>query len=77
MAPDSFRELASRAKELRSCRAGSRPTTTGIAFTTPSRYRMNLDRKQTDAEKLTEEGLAEAEHDRMVEGARESRRKER
>ena len=33
--------------------------------------------EQTDAEKLTEEGLAEAEHDRMVEGARESRRKER
>jgi hypothetical protein len=30
--------------------------------------------EQTDAERLTEQGLAEAEHDRMVEGAKESLR---
>ncbi len=33
--------------------------------------------EQTDAERLTEQGLAEAEHDRMVEGTRESRRSDR
>ena len=33
--------------------------------------------EQSDAEKLTEEGLAEAEHDRMVEGVREGLRRDR
>lgn len=33
--------------------------------------------EQSDAEKLTEQGLAEAEHDRMVEGTKESLRSER
>jgi len=33
--------------------------------------------EQTDAEKLTEQGLAEAEHDRMVEGTKESLKNER
>ena len=33
--------------------------------------------EQSDAEKLTEQGLAEAEHDRMVEGVKESARRER
>jgi hypothetical protein len=33
--------------------------------------------EQTDAEKLTEQGLAEAEHDRMVEGTKESLRNDR
>ena len=32
--------------------------------------------EQSDAEKLTEEGLAEAEHDRMVEGTKESLRRD-
>ena len=32
--------------------------------------------EQTDAEKLTEQGVAEAEHDQMVEGAKESLRRE-
>jgi len=31
--------------------------------------------EQTDAEKLVEEGVAEAEHDQMVEGTRESLRR--
>jgi hypothetical protein len=31
-----------------------------------------IDDEQTDAEKLVEQGLAEAEHDRMVEGAKQS-----
>jgi len=33
--------------------------------------------EQTDAERLTEQGLAEAEHDRMVEGTKEGLRRER
>ena len=33
--------------------------------------------EQSDAEKLTEEGLAEAEHDRMVEGVKEGLRRDR
>jgi len=33
--------------------------------------------EQTDAERLTEQGLAEAEHDRMVEGVKDSLRRDR
>ena len=32
--------------------------------------------EQTDTEKLVEEGVMDAEHDRMVEGAREGRRQD-
>ena|SRR2546423_10982359 len=33
---------------------------------------VRADDEQTDAERLTEQGLAEAEHDRMVEGTKQS-----
>ena len=38
---------------------------------------VSADDEQTDAEKLTEQGIAEAEHDQMVEGTKESLRRAR